>query len=71
MSGNYCIKDAEVEVLSTRAEAMSRWLRENAPYCEASQKHLEEGTVERAYWHFGYVSALRDCLRLLRRSSAE
>ncbi len=65
MYANNRIEDTQMEALSTRADAISRWLREHAPYCEASQKHLEEGTAERAYWHFGYVRAIEDCLRLL------
>jgi len=71
MSGNNCISDAQKEALSAKADAIGRWLREHAPYCEASHKHLEEGTVERAFWHFGYVSALRDFLRLFRRTSTK
>jgi hypothetical protein len=29
------------------------------------QRHCEEGTPERAYWHHGYLMALRDVLRIL------
>lgn len=29
------------------------------------QKHLDEGSTERAYWHAGYASALRDVLELM------
>lgn len=32
------------------------------------QKHLNEGTPERAYWHHGYAMALKDTLRMLRAS---
>jgi len=28
------------------------------------QKHLDAGTVERAYWHYGYMIALSDVLCL-------
>lgn len=66
MGGDTRMEHTHVEALSTRAEAISRWLSEHAPDCDASQKHLEEGTAERAYWHFGYVSAVQDFLRLLR-----
>ena len=30
----------------------------------ASHTHLDCETPERAYWHFGYVAALRDILKL-------
>jgi hypothetical protein len=29
------------------------------------QRHLEEGTSERSYWHHGYASALKDVLGIL------
>lgn len=43
-----------------RIERLTEWLRENAPYIDAEQKHLDEGASERAYWHYGYLCALRD-----------
>jgi hypothetical protein len=35
-----------------RMEELQEWLLFNAPECRAEQKHLDEGTAERAYWHF-------------------
>jgi hypothetical protein len=32
----------------------------------SAQRHLDAGTPERAYWHAGYASALKDILRTLR-----
>jgi len=29
------------------------------------QRHLDAGTDERAYWHHGYASALKDALRII------
>lgn len=29
------------------------------------QRHLDTGTDERAYWHHGYASALKDVLRMI------
>ncbi len=49
----------------TRAEGMRDWIKENASTCVSEQKHLDEGTTERAYWHYGYLSALSDILRLM------
>ncbi len=55
--------------LRIRAEELQRWIKENAAECFTEQKHLDEGSAERAYWHHGYLSALRDMLKLM--SSAE
>ena len=46
-----------------------RWLAEKAPNCATTQKHLDEGSVEHAYWHCGYQCALRDVKSMIRRSS--
>ncbi len=53
--------------LERRAKSTSRWLKENAPNCVREQKHLEKGTAERAYWHYGYLVATQDVLKLLSR----
>ncbi len=71
MTGYYRIDEASVRAISDRVAAMTRWLAEEAPYCEATQKHLDAGTVERAYWHYGYVCAGRDFLALVERKSSE
>lgn len=46
-----------------RLAAIESWLADNAPYLMADQKHLDDGSPERAYWHYGYAVALRDVLR--------
>lgn len=48
-----------------RAAELSRWLQEHAPECQREQRHLDEGTSERIYWHYGYMAALCDVVRLL------
>lgn len=48
-----------------RIEELKRWLLANSPECFKDQKHLNEGSAERVYWHYGYLSALQDVLRLL------
>jgi hypothetical protein len=50
------------------AEGLRDWLKENAPECCEEQRHLDAGTPERVYWHYGYLCALRD---VLRRKSAD
>lgn len=39
------------------------------PSCFSEQKHLNDGTTERAYWHYGYMVALSDALRILTSAS--
>jgi hypothetical protein len=55
-------------IAAKRIEELQEWLVANAPECRTEQKHLDEGTTERAYWHFGYLSALQDMLRLMSSS---
>jgi len=55
----------EIQKLEKRIRETAAWLRENAPNCVQESKHLDEGSQERAYWHYGYLVALRDVLRLL------
>ncbi len=48
-----------------RAEQLKNWLKKNSPDCEDQQLHLDEGSQERTYWHYGYLIALQDVLALL------
>lgn len=52
------------EAIDDRIDGLAKWLAENAPEC-SDQAHLDEGTRERAYWHYGYLTALRDLRELL------
>jgi hypothetical protein len=71
MNTHSSIQGLQIRAISDKADALARWLAEQAPYCEASQKHLEAGTVEQAYWHYGYVCAIRDILALVHSGSTE
>jgi hypothetical protein len=51
--------------LRKRAEQLRDWLKENGSGCEDAQLHLDEGSPERVYWHYGYLAALNDMLSLL------
>jgi hypothetical protein len=53
------------QAIDDRIEGLTDWLRQNAPAVE-QQAHLDEGSLERAYWHYGYLVALRDLRDLLR-----
>lgn len=64
------IQLADVEdLLQARADGIGSWLEEVGNSCRMEQKHCQEGTVERVYWHYGYMTALRDALDLLKRTA--
>jgi hypothetical protein len=71
MTEHYSIERSQIQALSDKAQALTRWLAENAPNCEASQRHLDPGTIEQAYWHYGYLCALKDILALVASESTE
>jgi hypothetical protein len=71
MTEQYCIDRAHVQALSDKVDTLTAWMGEHAPFCEASQKHLDPGTPEQAYWHYGYLSGTRDVLKLIRQASRE
>jgi hypothetical protein len=56
---------ADIGALEKRASDLQDWLKENAPEVFAEQKHLDEDSQERVYWHYGYLVAVRDIYRLL------
>jgi hypothetical protein len=58
-----CAKD--LASLEKRIRDTREWLKKEAPECFAEQKHSDEGTQERIYWHYGYLIGLRDALRFL------
>lgn len=58
-----CVTD--ISALEQRANDLQTWLKENAPGVFVEQKHLDEGSPEQVYWHYGYLVAVRDIYRLL------
>ena len=56
---------SDIGALEKRAKDLQNWLKENAPGVFAEQKHLDEGSQERAYWHYGYLVAVRDMYQML------
>lgn len=50
--------------INRRTVGLLEWIERNCPEITKEQAHLREGTPERAYWHFGYLMALRDVLAL-------
>lgn len=71
MTQHYSIQGSRIQAIFDQAEALSRWLAENAAGCELPQKHLDPGTVEQTYWHYGYLCALKDVLALVDSESTE
>ncbi len=56
---------ANIAAVEKRIADLREWLKKEAPECFTEQKHTEEGTQERIYWHHGYMMGLVDVLRLL------
>jgi hypothetical protein len=50
-------------LLHERVNGIKAMLREKYPSLPEDQKHLDEGSAERGYWHYGYLSALQDMLK--------
>lgn len=51
-------------MIEKRIVELSDWLKEEAPHVGSDQKHLDAGSIECAYWHYGYLIALRDVVGL-------
>lgn len=60
------MSDEAVEIgnIQRRVRDLALWVKENGPQCMVEQKHCEEGSPERLYWHYGYLVAMRDILHL-------
>lgn len=48
------------EYLDDRIKGLKDWLIEQDPDCFKEQKHLDEGSPERIYWHYGELMTLID-----------
>jgi hypothetical protein len=55
------------ELIQSRIDGLQEWLEQHAPECAEEQRHLDEGTDERTYWHYGYLTALRDMQNAVRK----
>ena len=49
-------------LIKSRAEALTAWIADNGNGCAKKQRHLDAGTPEQVYWHYGYLMALRDVM---------
>jgi hypothetical protein len=59
-----------ISAIEIRLKGIREWMAEDAPYSTADQRHLDSNTPERAYWHFGYETALADMLKLAEQFSS-
>ena len=57
--------------LKKRRAELIAWLKREDVGCFSRQKHLDEGTGERVYWHYGYLCAVRDMVRVLSTKGAK
>ncbi len=63
----------EIAKIESRISELAAWLQEHAPQYRTEHarqwgtehKHLEQGNQQQVFWHYGYMVALRDTLRLL------
>lgn len=60
---------SDLSTLIERTKGINEWLMNASPSCFAEQRHLKDGSVERAYWHYGYMVALSDAVRILTGTS--
>ena len=63
MARDWATVDASIE---RRLTEITAWLRDNQVF---EPNPEEMGSVERAYWHFGYLRALEDMRQQLQRGA--
>lgn len=54
-----------------RVKQLEEWIEKNGQQCKMMQGHLENGTPEQIYWHYGYLVALKDALRWMGHDSVK
>lgn len=48
-----------------RIASLEQWMRQYGSCALREQRHLYKDSVERAYWNYGYLMALREALALV------
>lgn len=61
--------DSLETIIEKRRADIREWMQDPKNQCVKDQKHLDEGSTERAYWNYGYETALKDVLALLGNAS--
>ncbi len=59
------VSPSQEEQINRQVVHLSEWLARNAPHVVDEQCHLDAGTEEQAYWHYGYLVALRDIQKMI------
>ncbi len=55
------------EKIEERKKFLESDLLKTSPEIFKEQKHLDKGSIERTYWHYGYLIALSDILAKLQK----
>jgi hypothetical protein len=59
----------DITEIKKRADELEEWINQNGKGCKKIQRHLDKNTPEKIYWHYGYLVALRDVIRLSEKGS--
>lgn len=57
--------------IENRVESLTEWLNDKGKDIVKDQKHLDANTPEQIYWHFGYLMALKDVVKLIKKEIYE
>jgi hypothetical protein len=60
------IDEQTYALIEERSRELALWLDRESPYVQFDQRHLDAGSPHQAYWHLGYLAALRDALDLIK-----
>lgn len=60
-----CHVQPEIERFEQRIAGITEALTPQLELATHEQKHLDNGSIERTYWHYGYVVALKDVVKAL------
>ena len=52
-------------LVERRIAELGRWLAEQGVDVRAEQAHLDQGSRDRLYWHYGYFIGLQEALKVL------
>lgn len=58
-----------LSALERRRDELIDWLATEAHHSIHDQHHLEDGSSEQTYWHYGYLIAIQDVLAALGAAS--
>lgn len=58
------------DAIHRRIAELEAWLKTQGVDVKREQAHLDVGSRERLYWHYGYLVGLRDAVNALTRAEA-